>query len=269
VPPYRRHPLCVYTRLDSSESSLSPILHFVILIIEDDVVSAHIMTAVLKRCRAQYMVAENASAARDVVMQHPIDLIICDMFLPDGDGLDLIEEFMVKPHLQDIPVVFCTTSPDVARVERALGLGAVDFLKKPINVETFTSRLDRALTRAPQRWESWRDLTRRLKVDSRTFPPLLRMVRDDLAEVVQQLSMVSGSGTPADEISTRVQRLRGSAVNVGALRTAQLIDFLWSGKRASDAGDLHDALLPELRSFDNALAARGTAIFAPTALSRN
>ncbi len=240
-----------------------------ILIIEDDVVSAHIITAVLKRGRAAHQLAETAAAARDIVMEHPIDLIICDMFLPDGDGLDLIEEFMVKPHLQDIPVVFCTTSPDMARVERALGLGAVDFLKKPINVDTFATRLDRALSRAPSRWEPWRELTRRLKVDSRTFPPLLRLVRDDLADVVQQLSMVGGDGPPAEDISTRVQRLRGAAVNVGALRTAQMIDFLWSGKRASDAGDLHDALVPELRSFENALAARGTAFFAPTTLSRN
>ncbi|MCU0646563.1 MAG: response regulator [Gemmatimonadaceae bacterium] len=240
-----------------------------ILIIEDDVVSAHIITAVLKRGRAQHIVAETAAAAREAVAQHPIDLIICDMHLPDGDGLDLIEEFMVKPHLQDIPVVFCTTTPDMARVERALGLGAVDFLKKPINVDSFASRLDRALTRAPQRWESWRELTRRLKVDSRTFPPLLRLVRDDLADVLQQLALVAGDGAPDDDVHTRVQRLRGAAVNVGALRTAQMIDFLWSGKRASDAGDLHDALIPELRSFDNALAARGTAFFAPTTLARN
>lgn len=240
-----------------------------ILLIEDDVVSAHIITAVLKRGRAPHLVATSAAEARDAVTEHPIDLIICDMYLPDGDGLDLIEEFMVRPHLQDIPVVFCTTTPDMARVERALGLGAVDFLKKPINVDSFASRLDRALTRAPQRWEGWRELTRRLKVDSRTFPPLLRLVRDDLAEVLELLAMTSGTGEPGDELHTRVLRLRGAAVNVGALRTAQLIDFLWSGKRASDAGDLHDALVPELRSFDNALATRGTAAFAPTMLSRN
>jgi CheY-like chemotaxis protein len=241
----------------------------VILLIEDDVVAAHIITAVLKRGRVAYHHAASAAEARSAVAQLPIDLIISDMLLPDGDGLDLVEEFLVKPHLQDIPVVFCTTTPDAARVERALGLGAVDFLKKPINVDTFASRLERSLSRAPQRWETWRDLTRRLKVDSRTFPPLLRLVRDDLADVVQQLALVPAGGPPDDELHSRVQRLRGAAQNVGALRTAQLIDFLWSGKRAEDAADLHDALVIELKAFDVALAARGTATFAPTSLSRN
>ena len=50
--------------------------------------------------------------------------------------------------------MFCTANADAKTVERALALGAVDFVKKPINVDAFAGRIDRALKRAPARWES-------------------------------------------------------------------------------------------------------------------
>jgi putative two-component system response regulator len=243
----------------------------VILLIEDDLVTCHIMTALLKRLRHPHVVAHDGAQAMEHVSRQPIDLIIADLMLPDVHGLDLIEQILVKPHLQDIPVMFCTANADSKTVERALALGAVDFVKKPINVDAFAGRVDRALKRAPARWESWREMIKRLRVDSRTFQPLLTLARDHVSELVQTLTKIKDGRTSIDEIGkeelgARVLRVRGAALNVGAIRTVQLIDFLWSGRcTPEDVADLHAALVIELSAFELATQSRSSQFFAAAA----
>jgi CheY-like chemotaxis protein len=243
----------------------------VILLIEDDLVTCHIMTALLKRLRHPYVVAHTGAEAIEHVSKHPIDLMIADLMLPDMSGLDLIEQILVRPHLQDIPVMFCTAHADPKTVERALAVGAVDFVKKPLNVDAFTTRIERALKRAPARWESWREMIKRLRVDSRTFQPLLTLARDHVTELVQTLAkMKDGKATieevGRDELSARVLRVRGASLNVGAIRTVQLIDFLWSGRGTpEDVSDLHAALVIELGAFEQALQSRSSQFFSASA----
>lgn len=244
-----------------------------ILLIEDDLVTCHIMTALLKRMRHPHVVAHDGAEALDLVARNPIDLIIADLLLPDVHGLDLIEQILVKPHLQDIPVMFCTAHAEPKTVERALAVGAVDFVKKPINVDAFAGRIERALKRAPARWESWREMIKRLRVDSRTFHPLLTLARDHLLELVTVLGRIrDGKASIEDvgreELGARVLRVRGAALNVGAVRTVQLIDFLWSGRGTpEDVGDLHAALVVELSAFEMALQSRSSQFFSTAAAS--
>ena len=56
--------------------------------------------------------------------------------------------------------------------------------------------------------------------------------------------------------------MRGAALNVGAIRTVQLIDFLWSGRATTeDVADLHAALVIELAAFEQALQSRSSQFF--------
>src|SRR5688572_10516755 len=118
-----------------------------ILLIEDDPVTCHIMTALLKRLRRPHAVAHTGAEALAPLARQPVDLIVADVRLPDVSGVDLVEGILARPHLQDIPVVFCTADASPRTVERALAVGAVDFVKKPLNVDAFAGRLDRALRR--------------------------------------------------------------------------------------------------------------------------
>ncbi len=242
-----------------------------ILLIEDDLVTCHIMTALLKRLRRAHTVVHDGASALEYLGRQPVDLIITDLLLPDGHGLDLVEGLLVKPHLQDIPVMFCTATSDAKTVERALGLGAVDFVKKPINVDVFAGRIERALKRAPARWENWRDMVKRLRVDSRTFHPLLTLARDHLAETIGVLGRLRDAGAaPTDkereELAALVLRTRGAALNVGAVRTVQLVDFLWTGRAtADDVADLHAALTIEFAAFEQALQSRSASSFSAAA----
>lgn len=243
-----------------------------ILLIEDDLVTCHILTALLKRLRRPHLVAHDGATALEYLGRQPVDLIITAVMLPDGSGLDLVEGIVLKSYMQDVPVMFCTATADAKTVERALGLGAVDFVRKPINVDAFAGRIERALKRAPARWENWRDMAKRLRVDSRTFHPLLTLARDHLAELLTALARAKDAGEASSDdhanLSAKVLRMRGAALNVGAVRTVQLVDVLWAGRATQEAvGDLYAALTIELAAFDQALQSR-SAPFLATAATR-
>src|SRR5690349_18091602 len=106
-----------------------------IQIIEDDLLTCNIIAAVLKRMRYSYCEAHTGAAALEQLRTLPIDMVIADMMLPDANGLQLLEEKHSLPYLADIPVLCCTVQADIETVERAMELGAVDFVKKPIAIQ--------------------------------------------------------------------------------------------------------------------------------------
>lgn len=232
-----------------------------ILLIEDDQITTHILTALMKRQRWECLVATSCADALQMISSVPTDLVITDINLPDGNGLDLVESMIVKPWLQDIPVMICTADGKRATVERALGMGCVDFVKKPINVDQMQSRIGRALTRAPRRWENWREMIKRLRVDGRSFFPLLQLAREQLVRLVEKLERWNPQTGDVDELTADVQRLRSAALNVGAVRCVSMIDFLWTGSASEqDVRDLAEALGIEARSFEKAIANRNAGL---------
>jgi CheY-like chemotaxis protein len=236
-----------------------------ILLVQDDLVTCHIMTALLTRRRLAHVVARTAAEALAHLAGTPIDLIVTDVTLPDAHGLDLVEDILARPHLRDIPVMVCTADASARTVERALALGVVDFVKQPLDVDALADRVDRALRRAPLRWEPWREVVRRLRVDSHAYYRLVALARDALGDVVRTLAdIVEGRATltelRAAALAASLVRVRGAALNVGAIRTVQLLDLFWSGPvTARVVADLHDALALEYAVVGRALQHRSAA----------
>ncbi|GJG87293.1 hypothetical protein tb265_24740 [Gemmatimonadetes bacterium T265] len=236
----------------------------VILLVEDDLVTCHIVTALLKRMGQPHAVVHTGAEAVERLDSEPVDLVIVDLLLPDTHGLDLVEQLLVKPYLQDVPVVVCTANADTQAVERAHAIGCVDVLAKPIVVERFADRIRRALERAPARWESWRDVAYRLRVDSRNFRPMLELAREQLADLLTALEHAQGDAAEANEdarthLRSQVLRMRGAASNVGAIRTVHLVDFFSSQlEDAEGLAQLRSGLRIELSALNQALANRSS-----------
>lgn len=238
-----------------------------ILLAEDDHVACQIMAMLFKRLRLEHVAAHSGAETLAVLHQQPVALVIADMRLADMHGLDMIQQIMARPYLQDIPVLCCSGECDTQTVRRALELGCVDYVKKPLQVDVMVSRIERALRRTPVRWEPWRDVVRRLRVDSRTMQPLLAMTRDHLAELVDALRLAVDGAPTGTEPSSRppaplalaalVIRVRGAALTVGAIRTVQLLDLFWaSAPTAGSLSTLHAALTIELAAFEAVVARR-------------
>jgi len=85
----------------------------------------------------------------DFIMENKVELIILDMYLPDTEGLDILEELRIQErdtqHITN--TIFITASNDKKHIERAFQLGIVDYLIKPFEFERLEEALSRYLTK--------------------------------------------------------------------------------------------------------------------------
>jgi DNA-binding NtrC family response regulator len=89
--------------------------------------------------------ADSVPAARTVLQQQPIDLLLLDMKLPGGGGLALLGE--VKTLYTEIAVLVMTAYATVSSAVEAMKIGASDYLTKPFAVEELTAMLERVARR--------------------------------------------------------------------------------------------------------------------------
>ena len=102
-----------------------------ILVIDDDESIRELVKLHLSKGGYETILAEDAVVAGHIVVDRAPDLIIADVKMPYMNGYDFVAALKTDPTTRDIPVVFLTTSDDVA--ERSRQLGAAAYLTKPVS----------------------------------------------------------------------------------------------------------------------------------------
>ncbi|MDT7850004.1 sigma-54 dependent transcriptional regulator [Methylophilus sp. VKM B-3414] len=102
-----------------------------ILLVEDEALFARAVVKRLQKAGFECEHAESLSDARLLIKQFEPDMALLDMRLPDGNGLDLLSEFIAR----NINTIVMTAFGDVSDAVNAIKLGAIDYLKKPIDLE--------------------------------------------------------------------------------------------------------------------------------------
>lgn len=116
-----------------------------ILVIEDDPLIAGVISAALKRRGLAHVVAGTAAEGFERAQRTPPYLVVCDLGLPDVNGLELLQRLRVLPQMAGVPMIVCTADASRESVQKALQAGAIDYIAKPINVTTFEERVLKAL----------------------------------------------------------------------------------------------------------------------------
>ena len=128
-----------------------------ILIVEDDTDIALGLQETLRQAGYAADVAGNLAQAWGVLTSEPVDAVLLDLGLPDGDGLTLLARVrslrpgqVVRPE-HDLPMLIMTARDAVP--DRIVGLdgGADDYLVKPFDVQELLARLRLALRRTAGR----------------------------------------------------------------------------------------------------------------------
>lgn len=102
-----------------------------ILLVEDEDMFARAVAKRLIRAGYQCDTAKSLLEARGYLSRFQPDLVLLDMRLPDGSGMDLLQDFSSRA----IPVVVLTAYGDVGDAVSAMKQGASDYLKKPIDLD--------------------------------------------------------------------------------------------------------------------------------------
>jgi two-component system response regulator ResD len=117
------------------------------MLIEDDVDLVAMCDAYLTRAGFQIATAADTRSARTCLGQERFDLVVLDLGLPDGDGLDLLRTLR-QGGAEQLPVIVVTGRGDEADRVVGLELGADDYLVKPFFVRELVARIRAVLRRA-------------------------------------------------------------------------------------------------------------------------
>lgn len=112
-----------------------------ILIVEDDPQITKILKLNLKLSGYETDNAMTFQEAWQKIMTDHFDLLLLDIGLPDGNGLDLCQR--VRESGNDVPIVFLSALTDEATVVRGIKNGADDYLRKPFGLEELKVRVNK------------------------------------------------------------------------------------------------------------------------------
>ncbi|MET9568117.1 response regulator [Streptomyces virginiae] len=113
-----------------------------VLVVDDDMRVARINAAYVAKVPGFRVTARAHSAAEalDLLSTHPVDLVLLDHYLPDENGLDLVRRLRQRGHGTD--VIMVTAARDLATVQSAMRLGALQYLVKPFTFAGLRARLE-------------------------------------------------------------------------------------------------------------------------------
>jgi len=120
-----------------------------LLLVEDDPAIAQAVQFALEREGFALRHCAWLHEAREQIARELPELLILDVGLPDGNGLDLCRELRAAPRTRHLPVLMLSARSE--EMDRVLGLelGADDYLGKPFSPRELVARLRALLRRAP------------------------------------------------------------------------------------------------------------------------
>jgi two-component system, NtrC family, response regulator HydG len=182
-----------------------------ILVVDDEASARSGLEKLLRQNGYEVDCAADGAQALVVAGEHPPDVVVTDLRMPEVDGMQLLTK--LREQDPDLPVIVATAFGDVSSAVAAMRAGAQDYLTKPIDIDALGVSIERALER------------RQLLVESEN---LRRQIRERDGEGLQGLIGAS----------TAMQRVYRTARQVAAARATVLI----TGESGTGKGELARAI---------------------------
>ncbi len=195
--------------------------------------------------------ARSTEEARRVLAQGGLDLVLCDIMMPDGNGLDLLRE--IKTSNPDAPVIMMTAYTSTKSAIDAMKLGAYDYISKPFDVDELKIIVQKALERAELVDENV--YLRKALEQKYTFNNIIgRSARmqaifsliERIARTASTVLIQGESGTGKELIARAIQYAspraanRILAINCGALPESLLESELFGHERGAFTGAVRE-----------------------------
>jgi len=114
-----------------------------VLLIDDESSLLKLIQMSLQNPTTTITTAETAKRGLELFLQETYDVAVCDIGLPDLDGLEVLKK--MKASLPEIPVVMITAHGSISSALQAMRTGAYDYIQKPFEPEELKIVLERAL----------------------------------------------------------------------------------------------------------------------------
>jgi len=221
-----------------------------LLIVDDEVSLRDFLTIVFEEEGWRVETAASIGEARAALQRAEPDLILCDLMLPDGSGLDLLRD--AKAQNPSIAVIMITAHTSTKSAVEALKLGAFDYIAKPFDIDEMKIIVRNAVERKELEDEN---LHLRSALEERfTFANIIgRSARmQEIFSIVQRIAktmstvLISGeSGTGKELIARAIHYNSGRrgkfvSINCGALPETLLESELFGHERGAFTGAIRE-----------------------------
>jgi PAS domain S-box-containing protein len=179
---------------------------FIILIIDDIEENIFALTTVLEK-NPTFEIKGICSSlkALNYVEQQTVDLILCDVQMPNIDGFEFVSMIRLRKKTADIPVIFVSAHrKDQAFIQKSKDLGVIDYLVKPIDEEELLHRLNTYYTFAMREYEKIKEL---------------ELLNIELATANERAQLIDGANAPIFGID-----MQGN-INEWNLKVAKITGF--------------------------------------------
>jgi two-component system chemotaxis response regulator CheY len=115
-----------------------------ILVVDDSTAIRKILIRVLRQTGlaiAEILEARDGVEALDIVRNHPLNLVLSDINMPNLDGLGLLAELKGNDQWRSLPVVMITTEGSEEKVSQAIRLGSAAYIRKPFTAEQIQEKI--------------------------------------------------------------------------------------------------------------------------------
>ncbi|MCX6951697.1 MAG: response regulator [Verrucomicrobia bacterium] len=133
-----------------------------ILVVDDQPINVQLLKRKLEREGIRVSAAYNGVEALELTKKVMPDLILLDVMMPDMDGIEVCQRLQADELTRGIPVIFITARTTKESKLEGLGVGAVDYITKPIDLDETLARVQTQLRFVTVNRQLV-DLTRRLE----------------------------------------------------------------------------------------------------------
>ena len=222
-----------------------------ILLIEDDITLGNGIRLALQNPSLQYVLCHTLSEGRHVLDRERFDLLILDINLPDGSGLDLLNEVR---KIRAVPIILLTANDMEMDIVTGLESGADDYITKPFSLAVLRARVNAQLRRSISAKPSCTEIDGfqfdfdrmefrkdgQLVELSKTEQKLLRILVENRGQTLSRTTLVDWIWTDGAEyvdenaLSVTVKRLRDKLEDTPSspkyLKTVYGIGYTWAVK---------------------------------------
>ena len=196
-----------------------------VMIVEDDLRASYVLESTINQHTDFYVVAACESLIEAELKAEAFDpeLIMVDISLPDGNGIDLVK--LLKSKGMKAAFIMTTAERETATIEKAIQLGVMDYLVKPIRMSRVLQALDDYL-------DFKKRLTKSDKIDQQDIDALFRksaaldgsrktpkgIDENTLDKLTQYLDTMDESPFTAEDI--------GEAINLSRITARRYLEYL-------------------------------------------
>jgi DNA-binding response OmpR family regulator len=112
-----------------------------VLVIDDDDANRKVLEILLRRENIRAILAQDGKTGLELARSEQPDLIILDVFMPEEDGFEILEQLKQEILTTKIPVIIFTILEREQSRKKAMNMGACDYITKPFDMKDIVVRI--------------------------------------------------------------------------------------------------------------------------------